>query len=59
MERCRDGLSRGENGESGLLVIKENVNKFGVFFDDISFCRTVEHYEIAFEAAGLEIVHSS
>ena len=48
-------------GQSGLIIIKENVKAAGVYLDkeDNSLIRSPLHFKAIFEAAGLEILHAS
>jgi hypothetical protein len=50
-----------KTGESGLIIIKENVKTVGLYLDkeDNSVVRTPVHFRNIFEEAGLEILHSS
>ena len=50
-----------ETGHSGLIFVKENVKNrdFVVDKDDNSVIRSVIYFNKIFEAAGLEIIHSS
>lgn len=54
-------LTTGENGESGLIYVKENVKAkdFIVDKDDNCVIRSPEYFNLIFEAAGLEVIHSS
>ena len=48
-------------GESGLIIVKENVKTVGCFMDkaDNSVVRTPIHFQKIFEEAGLEVLHKS
>ena len=50
-----------ETGHSGLIFVKENVTiiDFVVNKDDNSVIRSIIYFNKIFEAAGLEIIHSS
>lgn len=59
LKDCAANLTTSEKtGQSGLLVIKENVKTTGFFFDraDNSSTRSITHFKTAFEASGLEIL---
>ena len=50
-----------KTGESGLIVIKENVKDAGIMHDseDNSVIRSIYHFECIFDEAGLKVLHSS
>lgn len=54
-------MTKNEKGESGILVVKENVRNTGIWLDkeDNSAIRSTMHFNKIFEAAGLEILHKS
>ena len=62
LKDSQEHLTTSEStGRSGLIVIKENVKSSGVYLDkeDNSLIRSPLHFKAIFDAAGLEIVHSS
>jgi len=62
LKESADHLSISEvTGQSGLIFIKENVKNKGFYVDkeDNSLIRSIDYFNKIFEAAGLEILHSS
>ena len=60
--RCREGLTINEKtGDSGLIIVKENVKPRGAYIDkeDSSITRSPEHFKAIFDSCGLEIIHTS
>jgi len=59
LKDCASNLTTSEEtGQSGLIIIKENVKNTGFFFDreDNSSTRSITHFQAAFEVCGLEII---
>ena len=59
LKDCASNLTTSEKtGQSGLIVIKENVKNTGFYLDrdDNSSTRSITHFQTAFEVCGLEIV---
>ena len=48
-------------GNSGLIVVKENVKDIGLVVDkeDNSVIRAVTHFNLIFEKVGLKVLHTS
>ena len=60
LTNCKNSLSLDENGKTGLIFVKDNINSGeGICVDEHSFRRTVGHYEAIFSAAGYDVLHSS
>ena len=61
---CIDALTiNEETGESGLIIVKDNVKDAGKDMrldrEDNSVTRSIEHYNNLFESVGLEKLHGS
>ena len=54
-------LTKNEKGDSGIIIVKENVRNTGIWLDkeDNSAIRSTMHFDKIFEAAGLETIHRS
>jgi hypothetical protein len=62
LQKCVEHLSFDKStGNSGLIVIKENVKDIGLCFDreDNSVIRSVIHFNLIFEKVGLKVLHTS
>ena len=61
LKKTADHLVIDEDGNSGLVIVKENVKSHGVYLDkeDNSLIRSIKHFEAIFKDAGLEVLHGS
>ena len=59
---CGKRLSLHQNGDSGLVFIKENLTvegEYSISKMDHAVYRSKKHFEIIFKAAGYDIIYSS
>lgn len=64
LSRCRESLTFDEaSGKRGIIFIKENVTdeESSAYYDrdDSSIVRSKDYFEVLFETAGLEVMHTS
>lgn len=62
LNKCVEHLSIDSlTGNSGLIVVKENVKDIGLCVDreDNSVIRSIIHFNLIFERVGLKVLHSS
>lgn len=53
--RCRENLTTGDDGKSGLIFVKENIKKIGIAFldkSDFSLIRSADFFKIIFATCG-------